>query len=143
MFLQNAVIELGESWPDWRIVFELGRRLGLTAEPWHTAEAAIDYQLEPAGVTVAQTWVPERQGLRLEEIRYEKYRDQPLRTPSGKVEFFSERLAAAGFSGVPCGRPGTEPDQLQRPGGRVPARRHQRQPRHPLHQLPSSTRSRF
>jgi predicted molibdopterin-dependent oxidoreductase YjgC len=35
-----------------------------------------------------------------------------------------------------CGRPGAEPDQLQRPGGRVPARRHQRQPRHPLHQLP-------
>jgi anaerobic selenocysteine-containing dehydrogenase len=102
MFLQNAVIEpVGESWPDWKIVFELGRRLGLAAEfPWHTAEAAIDFQLEPAGVTVADLRQSGK-GLRLEEIRYEKYRDQPLRTPSGKVEFFSERLAAAGFSGVP------------------------------------------
>ena len=111
MFLQNAVIEpVGESWPDWRIVFELGRRLGLTAEfPWQTAEAAIDFQLEPAKVTVADLRASAK-GLRLEEIRYEKYRDQPLRTPSGKVEFFSERLAAAGFSGVPFANgPGPNP----------------------------------
>ena len=111
MFLQNAVIEpVGESWPDWRIVFELGRRLGLTAEfPWQTAEAAIDFQLEPAKVTVADLRASGK-GLRLEEIRYEKYRDQPLRTPSGKVEFFSERLAAAGFSGVPFANgPGPNP----------------------------------
>ena len=30
-----------------------------------------------------------------------KYRDQPFKTPSGKVEFFSRRLAEAGFCGVP------------------------------------------
>ena len=40
-------------------------------------------------------------GLRIEELRYEKYRDQPFKTPSGKIEFYSCRLAEAGFSGVP------------------------------------------
>ncbi len=102
MLLQNAVIPpVGQSWPNWRIVFELGRRLGLAADfPWQTAEEAIDYQLEPTGVTVEKL----RQhgnGLRIEELRYEKYREGGFKTPSGKVEFFSERLAGAGLPGVP------------------------------------------
>ena len=44
MILQDAVIPpVGDSWPDWKIVFELGRRLGLEADfPWRTAEEAID-----------------------------------------------------------------------------------------------------
>jgi len=102
MFLQNAVIPpVGDSWPDWKIVFELGRRLGFAEEfPWQTAEEAIDYQLEPAGVTVGDLR-NNGKGLRIEELRYYKYRDQPFKTPSGKVEFFSSRLAEAGFCGVP------------------------------------------
>jgi anaerobic selenocysteine-containing dehydrogenase len=102
MFLQDAVIApVGDSWPDWKIVFELGRRLGLSEVfPWQTAEEAINYQLEPVGVTV-QDLRNNGKGLRIEEMRYEKYRDQPFKTPSGKVEFFSSRLAAAGFAGVP------------------------------------------
>jgi anaerobic selenocysteine-containing dehydrogenase len=105
MFLQDAVIEpVGESWPDWKIVFELGRRLGLHEDfPWQTAEEAIDFQLEPAGVTVADLRANGK-GLRIEELRYQKYRDQPFKTPSGKVEFFSSRLAEAGFCGVPFAR---------------------------------------
>lgn len=102
MFLQNAVIPpVGESWPNWRIVFELGRRLGFGTEfPWQSAEEAIDYQLGPSGVTVEKL----RQngnGLRIEALRYEKYRDKPFNTPTGKVEFFSRRLAEAGLPGVP------------------------------------------
>lgn len=105
MFLQDAVIEpVGDSWPDWKIVFELGRRLGLREDfPWQTAEEAIDYQLEPAGVTVADLR-RNGKGLRIEELRYHKYRDQPFKTPTGKVEFFSRRLAEAGFCGVPFER---------------------------------------
>ena len=36
--IQNQVIEpLGESWPDWKIIFELGRRIGLDEEfPWQS-----------------------------------------------------------------------------------------------------------
>jgi len=106
IILQNAVIEpVGDCWPDWRIVFELGRRLGHGEDfPWQTAEEAIDYQLEPAGVTVADLRAHGKTGLRIEEQRYQKYRDQPFRTPSGKVEFFSRRLAEAGFAGVPFER---------------------------------------
>ncbi|SEL94368.1 Anaerobic selenocysteine-containing dehydrogenase [Syntrophus gentianae] len=102
MFLQNAVIPpVGDSWPNWRIVFELGRRLGFVTEfPWQSAEEAIDYQLEPAGVTVEKLR-RNGSGLRIEELRYEKYREAPFKTPSGRVEFFSRRLAEAGLPGVP------------------------------------------
>lgn len=103
IILQNAVIPtMGDSWPDWKIVFEMGRRLGFSAEfPWQTAEEAIDYQLEPAGVTVEDLRRNGKSGLRIEELCYEKFRVRPFRTPSGKVEFFSGRLAEAGMSGVP------------------------------------------
>lgn len=113
IILQNAVIEpVGDSWPDWRIVFELGRRLGYGEDfPWQTAEEAIDHQLEPAGVTVADLRSHGKTGLRLEAMRYEKYRDQPFRTPSGKVEFSSSRLAEAGFAGVPFEQ-GLGPDPI-------------------------------
>jgi anaerobic selenocysteine-containing dehydrogenase len=112
MFLQDAVIQpVGDCWPDWKIVFELGRRLGLEQEfPWQTAEEAIDFQLEPAGVRVADLRANGK-GLRIEEIRYEKYRDQPFKTPSGKIEFFSSRLAEAGFCGVPFAE-GLGPDPI-------------------------------
>jgi anaerobic selenocysteine-containing dehydrogenase len=102
IFLQDAVITpVGDSWPDWKIVFELGRRLGLEQEfPLQTAEEAIDFQLEPAGVSVADLRANGK-GLRIEELRYEKYREQPFKTPSGTVELYSSRLGEAGFSGVP------------------------------------------
>ena len=104
IILQNQVIEpVGQSWPDWKIVFELGRRIGLEQDfLWPTVEAAIDEQLAPTGVTVEQLrQSPE--GVRVEELRHEKYRQDGFATPSGKFEFFSRRLQENGFSGVPYG----------------------------------------
>ncbi|WP_028585834.1 molybdopterin-containing oxidoreductase family protein [Desulfogranum mediterraneum] len=102
VILQNEVIEpLHDSWPDWKIVFELGRRLGFSEEfPWQSAEEAINYQLEPTGITVASLR-GNPNGLRLEELRYKKYEQDGFSTPSGKVEFCSERLAAGGFAATP------------------------------------------
>jgi anaerobic selenocysteine-containing dehydrogenase len=102
VILQNQVIDwLGDSRPDWKIIFDLGRRLGLAAEfPWQTAEEAIDYQLAPSGLTVAM--LRENPDGRLAApLRLEKYRTQGFATPSGKVEFFSRRLVEAGHLPVP------------------------------------------
>jgi len=102
IILQNAVIPpIGDSWPDWKIIFELARKLGLEkAFPWENAEEAIDYQLEPTGVDVEQLR-RNPNGIRIEKPLYEKYRDRGFKTPSGKVEFYSETLAKAAFSGTP------------------------------------------
>jgi len=100
--IQNAVIEpLMESRPDWMIVFELGRRIGLDAEfPWQTAEEAINYQLEPAGITV-EMLRKHPEGIRADEIVFEKYKKNGFNTPSGKVEFYSGHLSSNGLSGIP------------------------------------------
>jgi anaerobic selenocysteine-containing dehydrogenase len=102
VILQNQVIDcIGDSWPDWKIVFELGRRLGFESDfPWHSAEAAIDYQLTPSGLTV-EMLRHNPDGLRAAPLEFEKYRAQGFATPSGKVEFFSARLQKAGHLPVP------------------------------------------
>jgi anaerobic selenocysteine-containing dehydrogenase len=100
--LQNQVIDcLGDSWPDWKIVFELGRRLGLAHQfPWQSAEAAIDYQLVPSGLTV-EVLRQHPEGRRATPLEFAKYRTHGFATPSGKVEFFSPRLHQAGHLPVP------------------------------------------
>jgi anaerobic selenocysteine-containing dehydrogenase len=100
--VQNQVIDwIGHSRPNWKIVFDLARKLGLEKEfPWQTAEEAIDYHLEPSGITVDMLR-RNPGGLFVDEIEYQKYRTRGFATPSGKVEFFSERLHKNGYLPVP------------------------------------------
>jgi len=102
VILQNQVIDsFGESRPDWKIIFELAERLGFQQEfPWRTVEEAIDYQLEPSGITV-EMLRKNPAGLRFDKLQYEKHQTRGFATPSGKVEFFSERLRQNGFPPVP------------------------------------------
>lgn len=100
--VQNQVIDcIGDSWPDWKITFELGRRLGLDKDfPWQTIEAAIDYQLQPAGLTTARLR-SSPSGIHWCRVEYGKFVSQGFHTPSGKVEFHSSRLAKNGYPAVP------------------------------------------
>lgn len=102
LILQNEVIPpVGDSWPDWKIIFTLGEKLGLKKSfPWQTAEEAIDFQLEPTGITVEDIRA-QSGGVRLEKQRYEKYKEQMFSTPTKKVEFYSRKLADAGLAGTP------------------------------------------
>lgn len=100
--LQNQVIPwVGDSRPDWKIIFDMARYLGLGEYfPWQTVEEAIDEQLEPSGISVEQLR-QNPQGIYATTLVYEKHRSQGFPTPSGKVEIFSDRLAKAGFDSVP------------------------------------------
>jgi anaerobic selenocysteine-containing dehydrogenase len=102
VILQDQVIDwVGESHPDWKIVFDLGRKLGFEDDfPWQTAEEAIDEQLAPSGLTVRMLR-ENPDGLRAEPLEFEKHRMRGFATPSGKVELFSARLAEAGHPPVP------------------------------------------
>jgi len=102
VILQNQLLDWqADSWPDWKIVFELAQRLGLAEDfPWSDVEEAIDYQLEPSGLTVEQLR-NNPDGLRADELKFFKYQDQGFATPSGKVELFSERLRQHGHPPVP------------------------------------------
>lgn len=91
----EAVVQpAGEAWPDWKIVFELARRLGLGRHfPWETGREA--RQAQAAAMA------------RLGRL------DGEFPTPSGKIELASERLRRAGQPAVPSPRdPAPPPDRF-------------------------------
>jgi anaerobic selenocysteine-containing dehydrogenase len=102
IMLQNKVIEwVGNSWPDWKIIFELAKRMGYRNEfPWSTVEESVDYQLEPAGITV-EMLRKNLKGIVFEEARYEKYKKNRFDTRSGKAEIYSEIFKECGYPPIP------------------------------------------
>lgn len=108
--LQDKIINsLGNSWPDWKITFELARRMNFEKEfPWKNVEQAIDYQLEPTGITVKQLR-SKPEGIDFQhKKRYLKHLEDGFRTPSRKIEILSEKLQRYGFSGLPSFKPSVE-----------------------------------
>jgi anaerobic selenocysteine-containing dehydrogenase len=81
--VEAAVPARGEAWPDWKVVFELARRLGLGDYfPWETGREARE----------AQTAAMRQMGPPSHE---------QFLTPSGKIELASERVREAGQPAVP------------------------------------------
>ncbi len=109
--LRKAVIPpLHDSRPDLEIIFELADRLGL-GEHFFSGdiEEAWDHHLEPLGLTMAQLRANPL-GVGAEKPgRYQKYsmvnpetgRARGFPTPTGKLELYSNRLAAAGYEPLP------------------------------------------
>jgi len=100
--LQNKTMKWFENcWPDWKIIFELAKKLGHEKEfPWNSVEEAIDEQLSPAAITVEML----RQnpgGILFQKTRYKKYIKQGFNTPTGKVELYSAKLKKYGYSPLP------------------------------------------
>ncbi len=98
--LRKKVIEpVGESWPDWKIWTELGRRMGYQEYfPWNTEEEVIDFFLKPSGLTRDQLDKEHPEGMYYTE---KKYAQGGYRTPSGKIEIYSQTLADAGYDPIP------------------------------------------
>ena len=102
--LIEPVIEpVGESWPEWKIIFELGKKLGLGDEFWDgDFEKCLSYILEPSGITL------EELRRNPEGIKYpvpprpaKYYEKAGFQTPSGKVEISSSILAQHGHEPLP------------------------------------------
>jgi len=132
MLRPQVVPPLEESWPDWQIIFELARKLGYAGYfPWQDIEEAIDYELEPIGITSHDLrehpegiqipgpsflyqkfgskgiWGKLLIGLlsatmfRKYPNMYHKYKRMGFMTPSKKVEIRSERLQKMGCDALP------------------------------------------
>ncbi len=93
---RQKAVEIGEAWQDHKIFLELGKRLG--QKWWDTVEDALDYLLEPAGLTWQQ--FKEKGWLKGEQTFY-KYREKGFSTPTGKVELFSTVLEKWGRDPLP------------------------------------------
>jgi anaerobic selenocysteine-containing dehydrogenase len=98
--VRKKVIEpIGESWPDWKIWTEIGKRLGYGEFfPWKTEEEIIDFFLKPSGLTRERL---EKQHPEGEYYAKVQYKQGKYNTPSGRIELYSETLAENGYDPIP------------------------------------------
>jgi anaerobic selenocysteine-containing dehydrogenase len=98
--VRKKVIEpVGESWPDWKIWTEIGKRMGYGEFfPWKTEEEIVDFFLKPSGLTREQLEKDHPEGEYYAEVNYKQGK---YRTPSGKIELYSETLAENGYDPIP------------------------------------------
>lgn len=97
--LQQEVIKpLGQSWPNWKLWFELAKRMGFQKDfPWNDIDEAIDYQLEPTGFRAEHL----KGRIVVIPRRYEKFRQHGFFTPSKKIELYSKAMAEHGQEPLP------------------------------------------
>ncbi len=88
--------------PGWWIARELAKKLGLEAfYPWRTIEEYLDHRFKAVGHSLAEM---KEKGIvrgKPEPLYIEDGAPAEFATPSGKIEFYSPQLQAAGFDPVP------------------------------------------
>ncbi len=85
----------GECWPDTRIINEVAKRLGLGADFWEDHHEGLDEMLAPSGMDYRE--FKEKRVLKPKR----DYRLHHYRTPSGKIEIYSEQLEKLGLDPLP------------------------------------------
>jgi anaerobic selenocysteine-containing dehydrogenase len=110
MILRKKAIEpLGEAKSDVEFWLELARKMGYKEHfPWKSVEEVLDYVLEPTGYSVNDLIEKHPSGVWTGEVRYGEYRQKGFRTPSRKVELYSETLAEMGYDALPTPREPSE-----------------------------------
>jgi anaerobic selenocysteine-containing dehydrogenase len=98
---RRRVVEPAHGLPDQMIWVKLAHKMGLGEYfPWQNCEEGIDHILSPLGVTYRD--LVSKGGIyEYEKRRYKKYEDQGFRTPSGRVEIYSEQLKRLGYDPSP------------------------------------------
>lgn len=100
--LRRKVVEpLHESRPSFEVEYELAQKMGFEKHyPFKNNEEWIDFMVKPSGITFADM---KEKGIvyTTPPVEYEKFKTKKLLTPSGKVEFFSERFQKAGYDPMP------------------------------------------
>jgi anaerobic selenocysteine-containing dehydrogenase len=105
MLRPQVVPPLEESRPDWQIIFDLAKKLGYQDYfPWQNIEGAIDYELEPTGIT-SRDLREHPEGIQifgpLFKPTYHKYTSMGFLTLSKKVEILSTRFQKMGYDSLP------------------------------------------
>ena len=103
-----AVDAMYDTKPGWWIAKELGTKLGLGEYfPWESIEEYLDTRLRSIGSDLEEL---RAQGTITRRARnywpeFEMFNINPLGTPSGKIEIYSERFAEAGIDPMPTYSP--------------------------------------
>lgn len=94
---QNVAGQMGERWSDWKILIELGKRMG--EDSITSVEQFIDIILKAHGITFEE--LKEKGFITFEPMTYKKYERMGFVTPSGKFELYSNVLGQMGYDPLP------------------------------------------
>jgi anaerobic selenocysteine-containing dehydrogenase len=106
---------VGEARCVFEVEYELAERMGFQLNyPFHDAVSWVRFMIKPSGVSFERL-DQEQIVYATPPIQYRKYADMGFKTPSGKVELYSRRFEAGGYSPIPAytepaGEPLTQQD---------------------------------
>jgi anaerobic selenocysteine-containing dehydrogenase len=100
--LTTRVMGAPEVVDEYTFLHDLAHRLGFGEKyfPWKNEEELNRWILEPTGISLEEL-KKHPEGLTYKPIRYQKYKEKPLATPTGKFEFASQYLKDLGYPEVP------------------------------------------
>ena len=101
MLRKKCIEPLHESWSEWRYITELANRLGVGEKlPWESEEQFVAFMLEPSGLSFDYLLHEKPEGDFYGKKEY-IVPEGLFRTPSGKIEIYSEALKEVGFDPLP------------------------------------------
>lgn len=95
---QQPVTQVDDSRSDVEIVCDLARRLGLQDDFWPSPKALYDELLRPAGVTYDEGVARRRL---YAPMVFGRHKTRPFKTPSGRIELYSQLAAEKGCDPLP------------------------------------------
>jgi anaerobic selenocysteine-containing dehydrogenase len=100
--MSRRILEISGVVDEYAFWRDLACRLGFGKRyfPWQSEEEVNRWLLEPTGLT-SQQLEQHPEGMAYRAVRFEKYRNQELATPSGKFEFSSRYLEELGYPALP------------------------------------------
>jgi anaerobic selenocysteine-containing dehydrogenase len=101
MLRKKCIEPLYESRSEWWFYTELAKRLGLAEVfPWTSERELVKFELAPTGLSFDYLLNEKPEGDYYQKKTYRVEKDM-LKTPSGKIEIYSEALAHVGFDPLP------------------------------------------
>ena len=99
VMLRKEVVEpLWSSWPDMKFYMELARRMGYgDLFPWRDVVEYLNYVLRPTGLTLKLLLEEHPEGVPYGRVNYGEYLQAGFKTPTGRVELYSETLERLGY----------------------------------------------
>jgi anaerobic selenocysteine-containing dehydrogenase len=96
--VRQKVSQIGEAWPDKKMINELAKKLGFGEYFWEEVDDALDMILKPLGLTFEEF---RSIGNFMAEKGYRQHQRKGFSTPSGKVEIYSSLFEKWGYDPIP------------------------------------------
>lgn len=102
VMLRKKVAQYANCLSDGEFWLGLAHRMGYEEYlPWRNMDEVLEYALEPSGLTLDLLKYEKPEGLDYGSVNYGQYLEKGFRTPSGKVELYSDTMATLGYDPLP------------------------------------------